>query len=125
MPSRTVREIDPKALAQFHPFTLRGGSASDNPARQQAALKTACQLAAGLKERFQAQRVMLFGSATRTDFCQTSDIDLAVWGVAASDYYKAVAYVSGFSSVFKVDLVDAEDCQPSLLQYITTHGVEL
>ncbi len=85
MPSRTVREIDAASLEQFHPFAVRNSSASIGT-RQQAAQKTARQLAAGLKERFQAKRVMLFGSATRTDFCQTSDIDLAVWGIAASDY---------------------------------------
>lgn len=68
---------------------------------------------------------MLFGSLARADFSQWSDIDLAVWGISASDYYKAVAYASGYSSVFKIDLVDAEDCSQSLLQHIIHNGIEL
>ena len=32
---------------------------------------------------------------------------------------------SGFSELFKVDLVDAEDCSESLLQHIKSEGVEL
>lgn len=124
MLSRTVREITPEALRQFNPFWLEGKGVNDG-IRHQAALDTAHQLADTLKQRFQATRVMLFGSATRADFSKWSDIDIAVWGVDSADYFKAVAYVSGFSSVFKVDLVDADDCQPSLLNYITLHGVEL
>jgi len=125
MSSRTVRQILPEALQLFHPFGLKHEGQSVSTARQQSALDTARQLATGLKLRFKATRVMLFGSATRSDFSQWSDIDLAVWGIAAADYYKAVAYVTGFSSVYKVDLVDADDCQPTLLQFIVSHGVEL
>jgi len=122
MPSRTVREIAPDALCQFQPFKRVSASAAD---RHQDALKVARQLAEGLKQRFKAKRVVLFGSATRTDFGQWSDIDLAVWGVDPTEYFRAAAYVSGFSSVFHVDLVDADDCQPALLREIAVHGVEL
>lgn len=99
-----------------------------NPAatgRQEAAKKIAESLAKVLKERFLASRVMLFGSATRNDFGPWSDIDLAVWGISNADYFKAVAYTTGFSSVFKVDLVSAADCSQSLLQHITQTGIEL
>jgi predicted nucleotidyltransferase len=98
-----------------------GGSAI----RQESAKDTAYALAKALKERFMASRVILFGSVAREDFGQWSDIDLAVWGVSSSDYYKAVAFASGYSSVFKVDLIDAEDCSQSLLQHITDNGIEI
>ncbi|HCE67640.1 MAG TPA: nucleotidyltransferase domain-containing protein [Geobacter sp.] len=94
-------------------------------ARQESAKETADALAKELKERFHASKVMLFGSVTSADFNLWSDIDLAVWGISDSDYYKAVAYTSGFSSVFKVDLIGAEDCSQSLLQHITQNGIEL
>jgi len=123
MPTRTVRHISPEALKQFHPF--KTGSEMAFTARQESAKETADALAKELKERFHASKVMLFGSVTRADFNQWSDIDLAVWGISDSDYYKAVAYTSGFSSVFKVDLIGAEDCSPSLLQHITQNGIEL
>lgn len=123
MPTRTVQHISPEALKQFHPFKMMSGMPST--ARQESAKESADALAKELKERFHASKVMLFGSLARADFSQWSDIDLAVWGISASDYYKAVAYASGYSSVFKVDLVDAEDCSPSLLQHITQNGIEL
>lgn len=102
--------MSPEALKQFHPFKRSPGYGLSFAARQGAAKKTAESLAKVLKERFFASKVILFGSALRTDFSQWSDIDLAVWGVSASNYFKAVAYASGYSSNFKVDLVDAEDC---------------
>ncbi|NTV48690.1 MAG: nucleotidyltransferase domain-containing protein [Geobacteraceae bacterium] len=125
MPSRTVKNISPEALKQFHPFKMNPGIGAISTVRQESAKDTANALAKVLKERFHASKVMLFGSVTRTDFSQWSDIDLAVWGISISDYYKAVAYVSGYSSVFKVDLVDAEDCSQSLRQHIIQNGIEL
>ncbi|HIJ86211.1 MAG TPA: nucleotidyltransferase domain-containing protein [Desulfuromonadales bacterium] len=125
MPSRTVRNLSPEALKQFHPFKMTQSLGISSAIRQESAKDTACALAKALKERFYASKVMLFGSVARADFGQWSDIDLAVWGVSASDYYKAVAFASGYSSVFKVDLVDAEDCSQSLLQHITDNGIEI
>ena len=125
MPSRTAKNISPEALKQFHPFIMNLGGEEVTSVRQQSARDTAVALAKVLKERFHASKVVLFGSVTRTDFSQWSDIDLAVWGISISDYYRAVAYASGYSSVFKVDLVDVEDCSQSLLLHITQHGIEL
>jgi predicted nucleotidyltransferase len=89
------------------------------------AKETATAIACELKERFSANRVMLFVSLARDDFHEWSDIDLAVWGVAPTEYFRAVAFASGFSKVFKVDLVDAQDCSESLLQHVLKEGVEL
>ena len=125
MPSRTVRNISPEGLKQFHPFKASPERATITVARHKAAQDTAESLAKVLKERFKASKVILFGSATRSDFSQWSDIDLAVWGIPSTNYFKAVAYTSGYSNIFKVDLVDAEDCSPSLLQHITQYGIEL
>jgi predicted nucleotidyltransferase len=125
MPSRTVRNIPPEALKQFHPFKMSRGMGLVSTVRQESAKDTADALAKTLKERFHASKVVLFGSLTRADFSLWSDIDLAVWGIPTADYFKAVAYASGFSNVFKVDLVDAEDCSQSLLQHITHNGIEL
>lgn len=125
MPSRTVTNIPPEALKLFHPFKMNQGLGLVSNVRQESAKDAANALAKVLKERFHASKVMLFGSVTRADFSQWSDIDLAVWGIPTADYFKAVAYASGYSSVFKVDLVDAEDCSQSLFQHITQNGIEL
>ncbi len=68
---------------------------------------------------------MLFGSFARGDFHRQSDIDLSVWGIPSAAYYRAVAFASGFSEKFKVDLVDAEDCSESLRLHIEGEGVKL
>lgn len=125
MPSRTVRNISTEALKQFHPFKMTPRVGVDSAIRQESAKETAYALAKALKERFKASRVMLFGSVARADCGQWSDIDLAVWGISITDYYKAVAFASGYSSIFKVDLVDADDCSQSLLQHITDNGIEI
>ena len=124
MPSRTVKDMSAEALGQFHPFRSLPGEAAVS-SRQKAAKEVASSLAKELKGRFKASKVLFFGSAIRSDFSEWSDIDLAVWGIPPKDYFKAVAYASGYSSLFKIDLVDAEDCQLSLLQYIIQQGVEL
>lgn len=124
MPSRTVRDIPVEALKLYHPFRI----ASEPPplrGRLEAAKDIAVVLARVMKEQFSASKVVLFGSVLRSDFSQWSDIDIAVWGIPSSDIYKAAAFVSGYSKTFKIDLVDAEDCSPSLLQHIEQHGVEL
>lgn len=84
----------------------------------------AAAIAKELKIRFGASRVMLFGSLAKGNFHKWSDIDLAVWGVS-SEYFRAVAFASGFSDLFKVDLVDADDCSESLRQHILREGVDL
>jgi predicted nucleotidyltransferase len=61
----------------------------------------------------------------RGDFNRWSDIDLAVWGIPPDNYYKAVAFASGFSSVWNVDIVDPDDCTEALRDIILQEGVEL
>ncbi len=103
MPSRTVKNVSAEALKQFQPFKMKPGTGSVYSVRQESAKDTADALSKTLKERFHASKVMLFGSATRAYLSLWSDVDLAVWGSAISDYFKAVAYASGYSSVFKID----------------------
>lgn len=70
--------------------------------------------------------VVVFGSLVRRDwFTPWSDIDLAVWGIPANQFYQAVAAVTGLSPDFEVDLVDAEDCSTSLRRTIEREGKEL
>ena len=109
---------------RFRPFR----SAHNLPAAQDQAERAkavAMSIAQELKTRFAVTKVLLFGSLARGDFHKWSDIDLAIWGGKPTDYYRAVAFASGYSEVFKVDLVDGEDCSESLRQHILKEGVEL
>lgn len=91
--------------------------------RQRLAYQIAQQAADFLKEEFAVSRVVLFGSlAHQRWFSSTSDIDLAVWGIAKSDYFIAVARLQELSAEFKIDLVDIDNCSISLYQKIQQEG---
>lgn len=79
-----------------------------------------------LRERFGAKQVIVFGSLVhRVWFTPWSDIDIAVWGIPAHQFYQAVAAVTGISPYFEVDVVDVEDCSISLRRIIESEGIEL
>jgi len=79
-----------------------------------------------LREKYEATRVVLFGSlAHEAWFTPDSDIDLAAWGIPAERFYRAVAEVTGMSPIFKIDLVDGETCRASLRAVLEREGVEL
>jgi hypothetical protein len=54
-----------------------------------------------------------------------SDIDLAVWGIAPSQFYREIGVLNEISPEFKVDLVDPTDrtCRPSVKQAIERTGL--
>jgi len=90
------------------------------------ARKLASRAAALLRERFGATRVVAFGSVTRSAwFTPWSDVDLAVWGLPPSRFYRAVAALAGLSAEFEVDLVDGEECRPALREAIAKEGIDL
>ena len=68
---------------------------------------------------------MLFGSLARGDgFTPLSDIDLAVEGIAWSDYWRVFSEVSKLTS-FGVDLVVLEDASPEFRHRIYLEGEDL
>ena len=83
------------------------------------------KIAEELVKRFGAKKVVLFGSLARGDFSSWSDIDLAVWGIPAAKFFKAVSFASGISDVFRVDLEDVQDCTSTLKEIILKEGTEL
>jgi predicted nucleotidyltransferase len=94
--------------------------------RRDKAWEAARRAAEQLRNEFGASRVVVFGSLAHEDwFTLWSDIDLAAWGIAPSQFYRAVAAVTGISSVINIDLVDPESCQPKLREVIEREGVEL
>ena len=124
MPGKTALEMSPAEWNQYRPF--RSGKKATPPVAQaEAARREASALAQELRSRFGAERVVLFGSLARGEFSGRSDIDLAVWGIPPAEFYRAVAFASGRSTAWAVDLVDAEDCSESLRRNIEQEGVAL
>ncbi|MEW8959692.1 MAG: nucleotidyltransferase domain-containing protein [Moorella sp. (in: firmicutes)] len=115
--------------AKKYPLTFTDDFSKPDPSlteRYKEAWQVATKLAAILKERYGAQKVVAFGSLVdRSRFTRWSDIDLAAWGIPDDRFYAAVGAVTGLSEKFKVDLVDPEDCRESLRRAIESEGVEL
>jgi len=82
--------------------------------------KTAAQF---LKTEFSASRVVVFGSLLSENFHETSDLDLAVWGLPEKSYFKAVAKLLSLSE-FEIDLVEVQYASPEILAAIA-QGTEL
>jgi len=122
MSSKTVSDMSPLMLRQYHPFKRESEQVVPASLLSEAR-SVAHEIAQELIRRFSATKVIAFGSLARGDFGSHSDIDLAAWGIPPVDYYRAVAFASGFSASWKVDLVDADDCPASLQEVILLEGI--
>lgn len=79
-----------------------------------------------LKSQFGARRVILFGSLAHAGwFSPDSDVDLAVEGLAAKDYWNAWKAIEGIVDDRPVDLIDLETASESLRHAIERYGLEL
>lgn len=93
---------------------------------RQELLERLRQLAAVLKRRFHARRVILFGSLLYADsFDEHSDVDLAVEGVAPTDFWEAWRVAEEAVGDRLVDLVDIETAKVSLSRAIARDGMDL
>ena len=94
--------------------------------RLQAAHLVALRAAKLLKEQFAAKSVVLFGSVVTPGlFHSRSDIDLAVWGIQESEYYRVVGLLQSLDSRFPIDLILFEEASTSLQQTIRKEGMEI
>lgn len=115
--SSTAADLTKEQLRRYRPFQRgkRPGSGSE-------ARKTAVQIAKVLGERYGARKVFLFGSLARGDQGPMFDIDLAVRGISSMRFFEAVAFATGQTRRWKVDLVDVDDCVGSLRDVIEKEG---
>jgi predicted nucleotidyltransferase len=94
--------------------------------RREKALEVAKAIAKLLRKEFGATKVVLFGSVLYSGrFSPGSDIDIAVYGIRADQFYKAIAASSEITRDFYADIVDPMDCYPSIREDIELNGIEL
>lgn len=94
--------------------------------RWERAFKVARKAADLLRTRHGATQVIAFGSlAHRLSFTSWSDIDIAALDIPDSEFFRAVASVTGLSAEFKIDLVDIKTCRATLRQQIEKEGIEV
>ena len=122
----TTASISPEQMAIYRVTAQRRRQAEAVAQRKVRTHVVARQAATMLKSRFGASAVWLFGSFAHEQwFTATSDVDLAAWGIAPADYFRAVAYLQDISPEFSIDLVSMEDCKPTLQEAILTEGKPL
>lgn len=79
-----------------------------------------------LREQFHAQRVAVFGSLLHeTHFTEWSDVDIAAWGIASEQTFRAIGAVMDLDPSFEINLVDVNTCTPALFRAIEEEGVDL
>jgi predicted nucleotidyltransferase len=128
--------MDEYSLPTVHPadMVVYRATARRQKARRQQALarrqKRAWDLARYaatlLKEHFDASRVVVFGSLIHADcFTLWSDVDIAAWGIAPHDTFRAIGAVHDLATDMAVNLVDVGACQPTICTVIEQEGVEL
>jgi predicted nucleotidyltransferase len=94
--------------------------------RRQRAWRLARLAAELLKTQYGVPQVAAFGSLTHPDrFTQWSDVDLAAWGLTATNWLKASAAVRALANDIELNIVDVSDCSPELQAVIVRDGVML
>jgi uncharacterized protein len=115
--------VTARELAQ----TLRARSAERRAKAEVRAERLRAQLpkaARILAEKYQASRVLLFGSLAMGTYDEHSDVDLAVEGLPSATYFHALADLMVLFAD-PVDLVRIEEAMPSLRERIQEEGQPL
>ncbi len=128
--TRTALDLAPKEWRSYRiSEVLKRREKEDDKGvelRKREAWSIAREAAEFLRREFGAKRVVVFGSLVHEKrFTIWSDIDIAAWGIPPEEYYSSVAAVTGLSPVFKVDLIDVEECRPILREVIEQEGIEV
>jgi len=123
---KTALMLSREAYKQYNPFFHLARKKNDVQDRYKRAYKTAKTVAGLLRNKYQANKVYIFGSLSDINyFTEWSDIDLAVAGIQSSHFYKAVADVEHFNQEFEIDLIDLSDCNKKIKQSVESFGVEI
>jgi predicted nucleotidyltransferase len=89
------------------------------------ARSVAARIAGALKQEYGATRVVLFGSLVSGFFTSSSDIDLAVEGVAPDRFLSCAARAEELAGEHGLDIVDLALCRPAFRDAIIRQGVPL
>jgi uncharacterized protein len=118
--------LTPEKIARYRATALKRQAqemAEVNQRRQQA--WQAARLAADLlRQEFKVSRVVVFGSLAReSGFNRWSDVDIAAWGLALEDTFRAIGAVMDLQTEIPVNLVDINTAHSSLVAAIERDGV--
>ncbi len=121
-------DIPPEKMAEYREGARRREAARQAKLDEQfeQAWAIARQGADILRDQFQAEKVVVFGSLTdRSRFHERSDIDLAAWGIPEREYLRALGEVMDLSPEFLVDLVRVEEAYEHIRKTVESQGVAI
>ena len=124
----TVYDLTPEKLAVYRATAhrRRQQERSEGARRRKLAWAAAQEAAKLLKTQFKVSRVVLFGSlAHKTGFTRWSDVDIAAWGIAPEDTFRAIGAILDMDTDVAINLVDVNTCRPSILEEIERTGIDL
>ena len=128
----TTLELTPAERARYIAAARRRAASPPMPddssmqREREILLERVRLVAAELKARFSARRVILFGSlAHGAWFTADSDVDLAVDGLQKNSYWEAWRVVEQFIPDRPIDLIELDAASLSLRQTIESDGVEM
>jgi predicted nucleotidyltransferase len=123
-----VLNLSPEQIAIYRSTALRRQKeqSAQVAAVSERAWSVAKRAAQMLRGRFGVIRVVVFGSLVHEGcFTRWSDIDIAAWGIAPEDMFRAIGAAWDLDDEFDVNLVDVNACRPSLLEMIEREGIEI
>lgn len=124
----TQLDLSPEKIAVYRATALARQQQEKeiNKPRREKAWQAAQKAAELLREQFKVSRVVVFGSLAREgDFNRWSDVDIAAWGLAPEDTFRAIGAVMDLATEIPVNLVDVNTARPALLAAIEQECVEL
>jgi predicted nucleotidyltransferase len=120
--------LTPEQIANYRAHALRRRRQEQPEVERQRekGWQAAREAARLLKAEFGATRVVVFGSLARGSmFTRWSDVDIAAWGLAAEDTFRAIGAVMDLETDVPVNLIDVDTAHPSLLAAIEREGIAL
>lgn len=124
----TTLDLTPEQIAEYraHAQKRRRQEQPEVEQRRQQAWEAARKAARLLRRQFNAKRVAVFGSLAReTGFNRWSDVDIAVWGLAPEDTFRAIGAVMDLDTAVPVNLVDVNTARPALVAAINRESITL
>jgi uncharacterized protein len=124
----TQLTLSPEQITRYRASALERQQREEveSAARRQEAWRIAREAAQLLRQRFNVSRVVVFGSLARqTGFNRWSDVDIAAWGIASEDTFRAIGAVMDLQTEIPINLVDVNTARPSLLASIERDGVSI
>jgi predicted nucleotidyltransferase len=121
-------ELTSEKIANYRATALRRRQLEEPEIelRRHKAWEAARKAARILRQRFIVSRVVVFGSLAReSGFTLWSDVDVAVWGLAPEDTFRAIGAVLDMETEVPVNLVDINTARKSLREVIEQEGISL